>query len=332
MAISFGLLSYWAIGLYLFDVGSDIVVGVVYINEGETWWGVLTLAFAAVALVITNILSYVDYDKIESSWRKVFWAFFILQLGMLFLLIYKVREQAKGNGTDSDIKGGIHVTRLLEGLLKSAPQVALQMYIMTQVTGVKWLTVISVVFSLISLIWVTRSWYMDDNGLSLEDVDGKYKWLLDHPCLLVWLLLTIPPTVIYWVVNIMQICRFNYQYGDDWIWLFVDLFMSLPFSFPSMLITWLFVVFVKSKDGFTFNMFVSMFVALIAQFVANTVMFSPMYDRSGYVTWYGIPADGPLAYYGFIVGIVFMGMLFYWNHVYVTIKLKARLSNMPKGT
>ncbi|XP_072047679.1 XK-related protein 6-like [Amphiura filiformis] len=322
--ISFGLFrDIRAIGLYLFDVGSDIAVGAVYINEGETWWGGLTLAFAVVALVVTNVISCVDYDKIESPWRKVFWVFTILQLGMIFLLLYKLREQVKENSTDNDIKTGIHFTRLLEAFLESAPQVVLQMYIMTHLTGIKWITGVSVVFSLISLIWVTRSWYMDDDGLSLEDVDGKYKWLLDHACLLVWLLLTIPPTVIYWVVNIIEICMLNYQHDNDWEW-FVDLLTSLVYSFPSMFTTSLFAIFAKSRDGFSF---IWMCVALIAQFIANTVMFTPCFAASGYATWYGIPA-AVVIYYGYIVGIMFCGMLFYFDvtikHMDITIQLKAR--------
>ena len=79
-----------SLGLYLFDVGSDILTGVVYIIEGDTWWGGLTLAFTAVALVVTNLLSFRlvtndDNFDINERWKLVFIILCILQLGMLFL-------------------------------------------------------------------------------------------------------------------------------------------------------------------------------------------------------------------------------------------------------
>ena len=75
------------LGLYIFDVGSDIVTGVVYIIEGDTWWGGLTLAFAGMALFVTNFLSvaYVDDLDLDIRWKLVSIYFYTLQLGMLFL-------------------------------------------------------------------------------------------------------------------------------------------------------------------------------------------------------------------------------------------------------
>ncbi|XP_072046984.1 XK-related protein 6-like [Amphiura filiformis] len=321
MKISFGLLKdLVTLGLYLFDVVSDIVVGVVYIVEGDTWWGGLTLAFAAVTLVVTNVIgaALAWGDEIKSSWQIVFWAFAILQLGMLFLLIYKLREKVKENSTDDGIKIDILSTRLLEAFLESAPQVVLQMYIMTQMPSVKWLTVISVVFSLISLIWVTRSVYMEGGDFSIKNVDGEYKWLA-HVCLLVWLLLTIPATVIsmalfasyyrwiifpvvavYWVVNVIEIFILNYQHDRGWyIW------MIPLFTFPSMFITSIWILI--NEDGFSS---IWIFVFVITQYVFNTSMFTPWFVAGGYDTWYGIPAA--VAVWGaYIVGIMFMRMLFY---------------------
>ena len=77
--------------LYLFDVGSDIYVGVSYILIGETWWGALTISLVAAALVITNFISlwrYVWDKKDQMVLGEAEKFFFVIaheaQIGMLF--------------------------------------------------------------------------------------------------------------------------------------------------------------------------------------------------------------------------------------------------------
>ncbi|XP_072023273.1 XK-related protein 4-like [Amphiura filiformis] len=269
-------------------------------------------------------------------------------------LIYKLREKVRKNrrpteeevkeeSADENIKDNISLGRLFEAFMESAPQVVLQMYIMTQMSSVKWLTAVSVVFSLISLIWVTRSTYMDGGDLSMKDVDGKYKRLAAHVCLLVWLLLTIPPTVIsmalfasyyrwilfpviavYWVVTSIEVTMFIND-GQGWCSSFL---LAQILSFPSMFITSLIQFVSKSEYDYFFKW---LCVALITQFIANTVMFTAWFAASGYATWYGTPASAVVCY-GYIVGIMFMGMLFYLTGVIKRNKAPGHVSNtgVPK--
>ncbi|XP_072046639.1 uncharacterized protein [Amphiura filiformis] len=313
----------YALVLYLFDVGSDIAVGVLYIMDGDTWWGSVTLTFAVVALVLTNII--VVKQPIYSSARyggssqrkKVFRVFATLQLGMLYVLLYKFIKRRQYDSYDVQV----NVVRLIEAFVESAPQLVLQLYIMTQMTSVKWLTVVSVVFSVSSLMWVSRSTY----ALTIQPLRSKhtrprlegYRLLAAHVCLSAWLLLTIFPTAIsmalfasyytwrivpvvtvYYVMNMIERAMLQ---RTEWTW--VEFFHLLMYSFPSMFITWLFIS--TTRDSLT-----SVLVFLCTQFIANTSMFLPWFVAGGYDTWYGIPV-AVVVWCGYIAGIVFMVILFH---------------------
>ena len=86
--------------LFLCDVGTDIATGVKYLQgEGNdkpnTWWGVITITFAALGLVSTNVVTWwyvykTDDDEyrleVKHKWlRRVQVIVFIFQLGLLFL-------------------------------------------------------------------------------------------------------------------------------------------------------------------------------------------------------------------------------------------------------
>ncbi len=81
------LSSIFTLGLYIFDTGSDILVGVAYLREGETWWGSVTLTFAGLAFILTNItaIGIVYFADINDLWKLIFIPFAVLQLGMLFM-------------------------------------------------------------------------------------------------------------------------------------------------------------------------------------------------------------------------------------------------------
>ena len=81
----------WALVTYLFDIGSDIFVALVYFNHGHVWWFTMTLSFIVVPAVTMTIFSFALYVR---DWKVVGdkatpfrWAsrvlFLVLQLGPL---------------------------------------------------------------------------------------------------------------------------------------------------------------------------------------------------------------------------------------------------------
>ena len=81
----------WALITYLFDIGSDIFVAIIYLQHGHIWWFIMTLSFVAIPAVTMTLFSFVLYIR---DWKVVGdkatpfrWAsrvlFLVLQLGPL---------------------------------------------------------------------------------------------------------------------------------------------------------------------------------------------------------------------------------------------------------
>ena len=58
----------WALITYLFDIGSDIFVAIMYWRHGHIWWFSLTLSFVVVPAFTMTLFSFVLYIR---DWRVV---------------------------------------------------------------------------------------------------------------------------------------------------------------------------------------------------------------------------------------------------------------------
>ena len=132
--------------LYLFDYGSDIYVAVKYWKNDETWWFGLTAGFICVPSLIVNFTAMFQFMNPRSC---------IMAFAQLSIVARYVEAL---HDPDSRI-GSFYRTHLLamlryiETITESAPQWCLQVYIMLRQWSFPSYTVVSSVFSLLSLAW-----------------------------------------------------------------------------------------------------------------------------------------------------------------------------------
>ena len=145
-------------GLYVCDVVFDIYVAVQYARKGEWWWFAFTLAFVMLPLITTN---FVHSNIIEGS--DILTG---IPVSMFIVLINYVRDFHvwKKNYWDNEsehctehrerlAKSRLAYVRYLETMSESAPQWCLQNYVMLRQWYFPWYTVLSTVFSFLSLAW-----------------------------------------------------------------------------------------------------------------------------------------------------------------------------------
>jgi len=77
---------------YIFDVGSDIYVAIVYYRDGDTWWFALTVLFIVVPSLIITFFSFVWYvqDRRNQSYPLIWLprlVLLFLQLGPLLRFV-----------------------------------------------------------------------------------------------------------------------------------------------------------------------------------------------------------------------------------------------------
>jgi hypothetical protein len=162
--------------LFIFDLVTDIVVAVQYRLKGEYWWFGLTLFFIIVPLLIVNIMAayqthdgsyktlslcscclcssiFVRYGQEFEYWKRRYWD--NPPCGHNYkecsCLHSEQHRAAKTLYNDSAYK--LAQVCYAETLTESAPQWCLQVYIMLRQWDFPWLTVLSTVFSLLSLAW-----------------------------------------------------------------------------------------------------------------------------------------------------------------------------------
>ncbi|CAB3978479.1 XK-related 6-like [Paramuricea clavata] len=162
--------------LFIFDLVTDIFVGVRYRLKGEYWWFGLTLLFIIVPLYIVGVMAAyqtVSKDNLISSlsFACTWWPIFARYVDEFKYWKQTYRddhpcgdnykecscadcEQYRVAITTSN-KSAYRLAwvRYVETLTESTPQWCLQVYIMLRQWDFPWLTVLSAVVSLLSLAW-----------------------------------------------------------------------------------------------------------------------------------------------------------------------------------
>ena len=136
--------------LYLFDLGSDIYVAVRHWKNGETWWFWLTAVFIIVPSVIVN---FAAIFKFVNSWSCIT---AIVQLSIVARYIEALEDpdsQISNLNNSYRRTRWLAILRYLETITESAPQWCLQVYIMLRQWSFPLYTVVSSVFSMLSLVW-----------------------------------------------------------------------------------------------------------------------------------------------------------------------------------
>lgn len=170
--------------LFTFDLITDIIVAIEYRRKGDTWWFALTLCFILLPLFIVSCIVFyqiaaaAEADGITTKHVTVS-AFLTALLLSIFLRFlhefmrwkqtywdnrpcgenYKAcncaeckqhRRKLKVSNTSTYNLAWIHY---VETMLESAPQWCLQVYIMLRQWNFPWYTLLSVIFSFLSLAW-----------------------------------------------------------------------------------------------------------------------------------------------------------------------------------
>ena len=135
--------------LYLFDLGSDIYVAVRHWNNGETWWFWLTAVFIIVPSVIIN---FAAIFKFVNSWSCIT---AIVQLSIVARYIEALEDPDSRINIFKNYRRThfLAILRYIEAITESAPQWCLQVYIMLRQWIFPTYTVVSSVFSMLSLVW-----------------------------------------------------------------------------------------------------------------------------------------------------------------------------------
>ncbi len=126
--------------LYISDLGLDFFVAIQYLKNNDVWWCGMTFVFIVVPSIIVNITAIVEVFK---CWRLIL-AF------LQFSIFVRYFEAICSPNTHAFL---LALLRYLETITESAPQLCLQLYVMLRQWYFPWYTVVSSVFSLLSLAW-----------------------------------------------------------------------------------------------------------------------------------------------------------------------------------
>ena len=151
--------------LYLFDYGSDIYVAVQHRKNDEPWWFGLTVALIIVPSVIVNFSAIF---QIRGLWPCMA---AIAQLSIVARYIEALVEPMTGVG-DFPLTYLLAILRYVETIAESAPQWCLQVYIMLRQRSFPSYTVVSSLFSLLSLVWSVTRLEKERRKDKGEDFDG----------------------------------------------------------------------------------------------------------------------------------------------------------------
>ena len=180
-------------GFHVCDVVFDIYVAIQYAERDEWWWFAFTLAFVMLPIITTNFLAspenetahkkltflarslfivLIRYKKDFCQWKKTncdnkpcgksdYWNCSCREC--------KTYREEKKNSAESSCN--LAIVRYVEAMSESAPQWCLQNYVMLRQWYFPWYTVLSTVFSFLSLAWGITS---------LEKAEKTYRWFYHH--------------------------------------------------------------------------------------------------------------------------------------------------------
>ena len=162
-------------GLHVSDVGFDIYVAIQYAKRGEWWWFAFTLAFVMLPVIITIVVDSNHTDEASEILTVLKQSLFIVLIHYVSdFRVWKIKywdnepdhceENRKWQAESSH---DLAYFRYLETMSESAPQWCLQNYVMLRQWYFPWYTVLSTVFSFLSLAW---------SIVSLEKANKLHQW------------------------------------------------------------------------------------------------------------------------------------------------------------
>jgi hypothetical protein len=147
------------LALYLFDYGSDIYVAVQYGENNEFWWFWMTIGFIGIPSIIVNITAIVQLVNFLTCIAAVLQLSIVGRYIEAFVSLKHERIYLLAK------------LRYLETIMESAPQWCLQVYIMLRQWHFPSYTVVSSVFSLLSLAWSITT--LEKERATAEERDFK---------------------------------------------------------------------------------------------------------------------------------------------------------------
>ncbi|CAG5090656.1 Oidioi.mRNA.OKI2018_I69.PAR.g12677.t1.cds [Oikopleura dioica] len=152
---------------YIGDISTDIVVAYFYFTNDHFYWGIITLLLVLVPgwIVAFFSLYWLVEDQRKPSPMVIF--LHIICCGPLWRYWQAFNalryQRPTFTGTFSEALSDVSMLRLIEGILESAPQLMLQMYIIISKTGddedkTLVAALVSATFSMVSISWGMASY------------------------------------------------------------------------------------------------------------------------------------------------------------------------------
>ncbi|CBY14333.1 unnamed protein product [Oikopleura dioica] len=149
---------------YIGDISTDIVVAYFYFTNDHLWWGFITLLLVLLPGWIVAFFSiyWLIEDKRKPTPLIIF--LHIICCGPLWRYYQAFNalryQRPTFTGTFSEALSDVSMLRLIEGILESAPQLMLQLYIIitNAASNTFWAALISATFSMISISWGMASY------------------------------------------------------------------------------------------------------------------------------------------------------------------------------
>ena len=181
-------------GLHVCDVGFDIYVAIQYAKRDEWWWFAFTLAFVMLPVIVTfsvysdeidedsvcdvcgDILAHailslfivlINYVEDFCVWKRKYWDNKLCIDMHSRCMRYSCEYCEEYRKRQAESSHDLAFARYLETMSESAPQWCLQNYVMLRQWYFPWYTVLSTVFSFLSLAWSITS---------LEKANKLYRW------------------------------------------------------------------------------------------------------------------------------------------------------------
>ncbi|XP_078681652.1 XK-related protein 6-like [Branchiostoma floridae x Branchiostoma belcheri] len=152
------------LGLYVFDIITDLSLAAQYYNSGDWNWFGLTLGFVLVPSIIMNFVSlYLSWTGEDSTPIKgLKWLLAVLQLDVVSGYLNILYLLVEGKDVDAvHVERNLPIVHLLE-VLESVPQLCLQLYILLltgeQVSVLK-VTMVASLLAAVKAV-VTRLYYL----------------------------------------------------------------------------------------------------------------------------------------------------------------------------
>ena len=140
---------------YVLDIGSDVVLGIRFLVNGDVGWGQLTLLFVALPLTTLALVSCCRW-AVNDNARKLFGLHRCVgpcfaALGLAPIAYQVNAENLAANGETDLSRWRASVAFMYEAILEAIPQLTLQLYIASKNNSIDWLSLLSIGSSLTTI-------------------------------------------------------------------------------------------------------------------------------------------------------------------------------------